>query len=167
MNGYRKRIRRILAMLLCIVFVFCHSLAEEGTATPTDLAGEPFERTEIVDGVKITVTVKDGAEALDDVPVVTKVNNAEFALAAETVLGLEQNDSTLIRHMIWSITLREMGGNGKIKLEKLGLTGLQEQYPDGTVSVYVLQYNGAAQSLRDKARVIPAIIKTEQKARKM
>ena len=162
MNGYRKRIRRILAMLLCIVFVFCHSLAEEGTATPTDLAGEPFERTEIVDGVKITVTVKDGAEALDDKPVVTKVNNAEFALAAETVLGLEQNDSTLIHHMIWSITLREMGGNGKIKLEKLGLTGLQEQYPDGTVSVYVLQYNGAAQSLRDKARVIPAIIKTEQ-----
>ena len=82
-------------MLLCIVFVFCHSLAEEGTATPTDLTGEPFERTEIVDGVKITVTVKDGAEAPDDEPVVTKDNNAEFALAAETVLGLEQNEDKI------------------------------------------------------------------------
>lgn len=162
MNVYGKRIRRILAMLLCIVFVFCHSLAEEGTATPTDLAGEPFERTETVEGVKITVTVKDGAEAPDDEPVIAKVNNAEFALAAEAVLGLEQNENTVIRHMICSITLREMGGSGKIKLEKLGLTGLQEQYPDGTINVYVLQYNGSAQNLREKARVIPAIIKTEQ-----
>ena len=50
MNGYRERIRKILAMLLCVVFVCCQfsmtSLAEEGFATPTDLAGEPepFER---------------------------------------------------------------------------------------------------------------------------
>ena len=162
MNGYGKRIRGILAMLLCIVFVFCHSQAEKGTATPTDLAGEPFERTETVDDVKITVTVKDGAETQDDEPVVIKANNAEFALAAETVLGLEQDNSTVIRHILYSITLREMSGCGKIKMERLGLTSLQEQYPDGTISIHVLQYNGSAQSLREKARVIPAIIKTEQ-----
>ncbi len=162
MNRYGKRIRRIPAMLLCIVFVFCHSQAEKGTATPTDLAGIPFEWTETIDDVKITVTVKDGAETQDDEPVVIKANNAEFALAAETVLGIEQDNSTVVRHMLYSITLREMGGSGKIKLERIGLTGLQEQYPDGTISVHVLQYNGSAQSLREKARVIPAIIKTEQ-----
>ena len=168
MNGYRERIRKILAMLLCVVFVCCQSsmtsLAEEGFATPTDLAGEPepFERTETLDGVKITVTVKDGAETPEGDTVIAKVNNAEFALAAETALGLEQDGSTIVRHMIYSITLSEMRGTGKVKLEKLGLTGLQEAYPEGTISVHVLQYNGSAQSLRDKARMIPAFIKTEQ-----
>ena len=168
MNGYRGRIRKILAMLLCVVFVFCQfsmtSLAEEGTATPTDLGGEPepFERTETLDGVKITVTVKDGAETPEGDTVITKVNNTEFAMAVEAALGLEQDGSTLIRHMIYSISLSEMRGTGKVKLEKLGLTGLQEEYPDGTISVHVLQYYGSAQSLRDKAQMIPAFIKTEQ-----
>ena len=168
MNGYRKKNRKMLAMLMCIVLVFCHfsvtSLAEEGIATPTDLAGEPepFERTETVDGVKITVTVKEGADIPDGEAVVTKVNNEVFAIAAETSLGLAQNSSTVIRHMIYSISIRDMRGTGKVKLEKLGLTGLQEQYPDGTISVHVLQYNESAQNLRDKAQVIPAFIKTEQ-----
>ena len=168
MNGYWERIRRILAMLLCIVFVSCHfsmtSLAEEGTATPTDLAEEtePFEQTETVDGVKITVTVKDGAESPDGNIVIAKANNAEFAIAAEAVLGIEQNENSIIRHMIYSIALSKMSGSGRVKLEKLGLTGLQEQYPDGTISIHVLQYNGSAQPLKDKARVVPAIIKTEQ-----
>ena len=71
MNGCRERTRKTLAMLLSIVFVFCHvciaSLAEEIPATPTDLAGEaePFEQTETVEGVRITVTVRDGARTAD------------------------------------------------------------------------------------------------------
>ena len=168
MNGYRNRIRKILALLLCVVFVFCHistaSLAEEGIATPTDLAGEPepFERTETVDGVKITVTVKDGAELPENGPVVTKVNNAEFVQAAEAALGLEQTDTTIIRHLIYSVALTGMRGNGKVKLEKLGLTELQEQYPGSQVSVYVLWYDGTTRNSKDPVRTIPVVVQPER-----
>ena len=107
MNGCRERTRKTLAMLLSIVFVFCHvciaSLAEEIPATPTDLAGEaePFEQTETVEGVRITVTVRDGARTADGNTFVAKVSAADFVSAAEEALGIEQGDGRVIRHAVY------------------------------------------------------------------
>ena len=94
MNGCREKNRKTIAMLLCIVFVFCQlcmtALAEEIPATPTDLAGEtePFEQTETVDGVRITVTVRDGARTADGDDFVAKISAADFVSAAEEALGI-------------------------------------------------------------------------------
>ena len=48
------------------------------------------------------------------------------------------------------------------RMEKLGLTGLQEEYPGSRVSVYVLRYDETVQSLKEKVRSIPVIIQTER-----
>ena len=168
MNGCRERTRKTLAMLLSIVFVFCHvciaSLAEEIPATPTDLAGEaePFEQTETVEGVRITVTVRDGARTADGNTFVAKVSAADFVSAAEEVLGIEQGDGRVIRHAVYRFSFGEMSGPGKVRMEKLGLTGLQEEYPGSRVSVYVLRYDETVQSLKEKVRSIPVIIQAER-----
>ena len=168
MNGCRERTRKTLAMLLSIVFVFCHvciaSLAEEIPATPTDLAGEaePFEQTETVEGVRITVTVRDGARTADGNTFVAKVSAADFVSAAEEALGIEQGDGRVIRHAVYRFSFGEMSGPGKVRMEKLGLTGLQEEYPGSRVSVYVLRYDETVQSLKEKVRSIPVIIQTER-----
>lgn len=168
MNGCRERTRKTLAMFLSIVFVFCHvciaSLAEEIPATPTDLAGEaePFEQTETVEGVRITVTVRDGARTVDGNTFVAKVSAADFVSAAEEALGIEQGDGRVIRHAVYRFSFAEMSGPGKVRMEKLGLTGLQEEYPGSRVSVYVLRYDETVQSLKEKVRSIPVIIQAER-----
>ena len=168
MNGYRERIRKTIAMLLCIVFVFCHacipSLAEETPATPTDLAGktEPFEQTETVEGVRITVTVRKGARTDGENACVAKAAGTEFIPAAEEVLSIGQDASRIIRHAVYRFSFREMGGPGKVKMEMLGLTGLKKEYPGSRISVYVLRYDEKARSLKEKVRSIPVIIQTER-----
>ncbi len=168
MSGYREKTRKTIAMLLCIVFVFCQlcmpSLAEAVPATPTDLAGEaePFEQTETVDGVRITVAVRDGARTADGDAFVAKISAADFVSAAEEALGIEQDAGRIIRHAVYRFSFGEMGGPGKVRMEKLGLTGLQEEYPGSRVSVYVLRYDETALSLKEKARSIPVIIQTER-----
>ncbi|MBP5729394.1 MAG: hypothetical protein J6Y48_20190, partial [Clostridia bacterium] len=170
MNGYRERTKRTISMLLCIVFVFCTlcmpALAEETPATPTDLAeaAEPFEWTETVEGVRITVTVRNGTGIADGEAPVIRTADADFVLAAEETLGIEQNDGRIIRHAVYRFFPGKTEGTGKVKMEKLGLTALQEMYPGSRISVYVLRYDETAPSRKDRARSIPAIVQTERNA---
>ena len=170
MNGYRERTKRTISMLLCIVFVFCTlcmpALAEETPATPTDLAeaAEPFEWTETVEGVRITVTVRNGTGIADGEAPVIRTADADFVLAAEETLGIEQNDGRIIRHAVYRFFPGKTEGTGKVKMEKLGLTALQEMYPGSRISVYVLRYDETAPSRKDRAQSIPAIVQTERNA---
>ena len=169
MSTYRSRIMRILAMLLCIVLVVCHSStapAEKTAATPTDLTEKekPFEQTETVDGVIITVKAKEGAAASDSTLSVEKADNEHFRQSAEKALEIEPDENVLIHHLILNIAVTGMNGTCKVRMQKLGLTGMQEQYPDSEINVYVLLYHEAETDTREATQRIPAIVRVQQDA---
>ena len=167
MNKYRGRITQTFAMLLSIILVLCLSgmaTAEKDAATPTDLTekAKPFEQTVTVDGVTITVKAKEGTVAADGVLTVEKTDHELFRQSAEKTLDIESDGNTVINHLVLNMAVTGMDGTCKVRMQKLGLTGMLEQYPDGEISVYVLLYNEAATDLQERARRIPAIVRFQQ-----
>ena len=153
MNDPRNMFRRISAALLCAVFLLCGTMpapAEETPATPTDLeeVATSFEQTETVDGIRITVTAEPGVFAADAKLSVVKADDADAARAAEKTLGIEAGDTVIILHRMYRVSGAEINGTARITLEKLGLTDLQAQYPDGEISADVLRvYADKAQKI--------------------
>lgn len=153
MNDPRNMFRRISAALLCAVFLLCGTMpapAEETPATPTDLeeVATSFEQTETVDGIRITVTAEPGVFAADAKLSVVKADDADAARAAEKTLGIEAGDTVIILHRMYCVSGAKINGTARITLEKLGLTDLQAQYPDGEISADVLRvYADKAQKI--------------------
>ena len=161
MNDHRDMLRRISAALLCAVMLACGSIsapAEGIPATPTDLGPgtEPFEQSETVDGVRITVTAEPGVFAADAKLSIVKADDVEATRAAEKTLGIEAGDTVIILHRMYRVSGAEINGTARITLEKLGLTDLQAQYPDGEISAAVLRIEA------DKAQKINAEINVSE-----
>lgn len=153
MNDPRNRIRRMTAALLCAVFLLCGSMpasAGETPATPTDLEAkaEPFEQSKTVDGVRITVTAEPGVFPADAKLSVEQADDAEATEAAEDVLGIEAGNDVMILHRMYRISGTELNGTARVTMEKLGLSDLQAQYPDGEINLSVLRIEG------DKAQAV-------------
>lgn len=161
MNDHRNMVRRISAALLCAVFLLCGTMpapAEETPATPTDLeaTAEPFEQTETVDGIRIIVTAEPGVFAADAKLSIVKADDVEATRAAEITLGIEAGDTVIILHRMYRVSGAEINETARITLEKLGLTDLQAQYPDGEISAAVLRIEA------DKAQKINAEINVSE-----
>ena len=144
MNDLRNMFRRVSAVLLCAAFLLYGTMpapAEETPAIPTDPEETegPFEQTETVDGIRITVTAEPGVFAADAKLSVAETDDAEIARAAEKTLGIEAGDIVIILHRMCRISGAEPNGTARITMEKLGLTDLQAQYPEGEISAAVLR----------------------------
>ena len=132
MNDLRNMFRRVSAVLLCAAFLLYGTMpapAEETPAIPTDPEETegPFEQTETVDGIRITVTAEPGVFAADAKLSVAETDDAEIARAAEKTLGIEAGDIVIILHRMCRISGAEPNGTARITMEKLGLTDLQAQ----------------------------------------
>ena len=167
MKGYRNRFRSVPAMLMCVVFLMTGgsipALAEKQAATPTDLIGteESFEQNETVNGVRIIVTAEPGVFAAGTRLSIRKTDSAAFTQAAEATLESEKGNSGLIVHEIYSFSGAQINGTAHVRLEKLRLKDLQEQYPDAGIRVFVLRYDEAARELRDKAQKVSADVSVD------
>ncbi len=121
----------------------------------------PFEQTETVDGIQITVTAAASVFDVDAHLDITKSGNSDFTGAVEAVLGIESSDNIIIRHDVFGFSGAEMNGSAQVKLENMDLSALQEIYPEGTLSVYVLRYDESAQDTGEKAKRVSADVNTE------
>ena len=109
-----------------------------------------------MDGAKITVKAAAGVFDADTRLNISKTGNSDFTGAAENALGIRAGERIIISHTVYSISGAEMNGSAQAKLENLKLTDLQQAYPVGTVSVYVLRHDANAQRAADQARRISA-----------
>ena len=116
----------------------------------------PFEQTETVDGVKVTVSAAAGVIASDARMNISGGGSGAFTGAAETVLGVEAGDSVIVRHAVFSFTGAEMKGEARVRMRGLGLNSLRDAYPDGEISVYVLRYIGESSRAEEIARRVSA-----------
>ena len=91
-----------------------------------------------MDGAKLTVKAAAGVFDADTRLNISKTGNSDFTGAAENALGIRASERIIISHTVYSISGAEMNGSAQAKLENLKLTDLQQAYPVGTVSVYVL-----------------------------
>nr|AHF24882.1 hemolysin-type calcium-binding region [uncultured bacterium Contig21] len=159
-------------MLMCVVFLMTGgsipALAEKQAATPTDLIGteepaaeETFEQKETVNGVRIIVTAEPGVFAAGTRLSIRKTDSAAFEQAAEAALESEKGNGGLIVHEIYSFSGAQINGTARVRLEKLRLKDLQEQYPDAEIRVFVLRYDETARELRDKAQKVSASISVD------
>ena len=109
-----------------------------------------------MDGAKLTVKAAAGVFDADTRLNISKTGNSDFTGAAENALGIRAGERIIISHPVYSISGAEMNGSAQAKLENLKLTDLQQAYPVGTVSVYVLRHDANAQRAADQARRISA-----------
>ena len=109
-----------------------------------------------MDGAKLTVKAAAGVFDADTRLNISKTGNSDFTGTAENALGIRAGERIIISHTVYSISGAEMNGSAQAKLENLKLTDLQQAYPVGTVSVYVLRHDANAQRAADQARRIAA-----------
>ena len=139
---FKHRILYIFAVIIVLSSLIAIASAEIYAATSTDLYSkdEYFEQSDLIDGIKVTLTVRAGATESEE-ETFSKENNEDFSHAAEALLGIEKKDNPIIRHSIYRISLKEMKGHGKVVMENLDITELQEQYSGCQIGIYVLKYN--------------------------
>ena len=115
---------------------------------------EPFEQSETVNGVKVTVTAAAGVFARE--ANITAGGGDAFTRAAESVLGIEAGEGVIIRHMVYSFAGSGMNGEARVKMERLGLSEYRNAHPGSEVSVYVLRYNAGTRRTEEMARRVSA-----------
>ncbi|WP_207649430.1 hypothetical protein, partial [Sarcina sp. DSM 11001] len=113
-----------------------------------------FEQSEAVDGVVVTVTADPGVFDADASLSIIKTDSEDFRQASEAELAIEASDTLLIRHAIYSFSGAVMNGGARAELAYLDLSALQQQYPEGEISVAVLRYKDAEQQLQDRAETL-------------
>ena len=108
----------------------------------------PFSQTYTVAGREIGVTAEAGVFPHDAALQVDGIENAGIAKAAEGAMGISMNDTTLIRHALYSFSGTEMSGTALVKMAPVGYAALREQYPDAEIAPYIISWDSDVQEAR-------------------
>ena len=113
---------------------------------PQPETAEAYERTETVDGVRITVSADAGVIPAETALSVEAAHDADFVRAAETALGNASGDEVILHLAQYRFSCDGLNGAVRIRLEHLPLSVLPEQYPGMDLCVFVMRYDPAGPS---------------------
>ena len=143
---------------------------ETPTAEPTeneDESGKETEETEYLqtmrlDGILITVSAEKGVMGPEAELQISSSGNGDFTLAVEENLGTAEQEILYQRHQVYRISGTEPKGTLQIKMENMSLSSLQEQYPEGKVSVSVWRYDPEGKTASEQAKKLPASTRLQE-----
>ena len=133
------------------------------TPDPTDPPSAPFQQTVTLDDVRFVISAPAGVIIPGAEITVERKKDEEAEKAVLKTLELERvNEWTLIRHKLYLFSGASLNGQASVKIEKLGFTDLQKEYPEASISVYVLRCSPDEPVPADRAKNLNRELNLEQ-----